>query len=66
MLLASVTTMAEGKREGWEYWGGSCLWGYTREGKGGGTEKQLAGHMTVAEHIRPHAGTQRLTHCVSA
>ena len=32
-LLPSVTTMAEGKREGWEYWGGSCLWGYTAEGK---------------------------------
>lgn len=29
MLLASVTTMAEGKRDGWEYCGGSCLWGYT-------------------------------------
>lgn len=28
-LLASVTTMAEGKRDGWEYWGGSCLWEYT-------------------------------------
>lgn len=25
MLLASVTTMAEGKRDGWEYCGGSCL-----------------------------------------
>lgn len=29
MLLASVTTIAEGKRDGWEYCGGSCLWGYT-------------------------------------
>lgn len=24
-LLASVTTIAEGKRDGWEYCGGSCL-----------------------------------------
>ena len=31
-LLASVTTMAEGKRDGWEYWGGSCLWEYTAIG----------------------------------
>lgn len=29
MLLVSVTTMAEGKREVWEYWGGSCLCVYT-------------------------------------
>lgn len=29
MLLVSVTTIAEGKRDGWEYCGGSCLWGYT-------------------------------------
>lgn len=29
MLLASVTTMVGGKRDGWEYWGGSCLWEYT-------------------------------------
>lgn len=29
MLLVSVTTMAEGKREVWEYWGGSCLCAYT-------------------------------------
>lgn len=35
-LLASVTTIAEGKRDGWEYWGGSCLWEYTVKGKQGG------------------------------
>lgn len=29
MLLVSVTTMAEGKREVCEYWGGSCLCVYT-------------------------------------
>lgn len=28
-LLLSVTTMADGKRDGWEYCGGSCLCGYT-------------------------------------
>lgn len=31
MLLVSVTTMAEGNREVWEYWGGSCLCAYTAE-----------------------------------
>lgn len=31
MLLVSVTTIAEGKREVWEYWGGSCLCAYTAE-----------------------------------
>lgn len=31
MLLVSVTTIAEGKREVWEYWGGSCLCVYTAE-----------------------------------
>lgn len=34
MLLVSVTTMAEGKREVWEYWGGSCLCAYTAERRG--------------------------------
>lgn len=34
MLLVSVTTMAEGKREVWEYWGGSCLCAYTADSKG--------------------------------
>lgn len=33
MLLVSVTTIAEGKREVWEYWGGSCLCAYTVERK---------------------------------
>lgn len=33
MLLVSVTTIAEGKREVWEYWGGSCLCAYTVEGE---------------------------------
>lgn len=32
-LLASVTTIAEGKRDGWEYWGGSCLCEYTAKSK---------------------------------
>lgn len=31
MLLVSVTTIAEGKREVWEYWGGSCLCAYMCE-----------------------------------
>lgn len=34
MLLVSVTTIAEGKREVWEYWGGSCLCAYTAERRG--------------------------------
>lgn len=33
MLLASVTTIAEGNRDGWEYWGGSCLCEYTAKSK---------------------------------
>lgn len=31
MLLVSVTTIADGNREVWEYWGGSCLCVYTRK-----------------------------------
>jgi hypothetical protein len=31
MLLVSVTTIADGNREVWEYWGGSCLCAYTGE-----------------------------------
>lgn len=31
MLLVSVTTIADGNREVWEYWGGSCLCVYTGE-----------------------------------
>lgn len=34
MLLVSVTTMAEGKREVCEYWGGSCLCEYTAGTRG--------------------------------
>lgn len=33
MLLVSVTTIADGNREVWEYWGGSCLCVYTAETK---------------------------------
>lgn len=33
MLLVSVTTMADGNRDGWEYWGGSCLCEYTAKGE---------------------------------
>lgn len=39
MLLVSVTTMAEGKREVWEYWGGSCLCAYTVDRRGTGQGK---------------------------
>lgn len=42
MLLASVTTMAEGNREVWEYWGGSCLCVYTRETE----QRQNQGQIT--------------------
>lgn len=31
MLLVSVTTIADGNREVWEYWGGSCLCAYMWE-----------------------------------
>lgn len=31
MLLVSETTMADGNREVWEYWGGSCLCVYMCE-----------------------------------
>lgn len=43
MLLVSVTTMAEGKREVWEYWGGSCLCAYTVDRRGTGQGKALQG-----------------------
>lgn len=43
MLLVSVTTMAEGKREVWEYWGGSCLCAYTVDRRAQVTEKPPRG-----------------------
>lgn len=53
MLLVSVTTIADGNREVWEYWGGSCLCVYTGETEW--RQSQDADHMGVCtSHTIPH------------
>lgn len=60
MLLVSVTTMAEGKREVWEYWGGSCLCAYTADRRGqvrgkpprGGSSRDGNGQQGDKEEIK--------------
>lgn len=56
-LLVSVTTIAEGKREVWEYWGGSCLCAYTAE-RG---ETSSRHGKARAEH--PSAALRQVTAC---
>lgn len=54
MLLVSVTTIAEGKREVWEYWGGSCLCAYTAERRETSSRHRKATHG-------PRAGAEQVT-----
>lgn len=62
MLLVSVTTIAEGKREVWEYWGGSCLCAYTAERRetsgrhGKATQSPRAGAERPSAALRQVAG----------
>lgn len=54
MLLVSVTTIAEGKREVWEYWGGSCLCAYTVERR-----ETSSCHRKATQS--PRAGAEQVT-----
>lgn len=52
MLLVSVTTIAGGNREVWEYWGGSCLCVYTEETER--RQNQAADHTGVSTATDAH------------
>lgn len=57
MLLVSVTTIADGNREVWEYWGGSCLCVYTAE-----TERRQS---QGADHTGRYAATDPPSHTIA-
>lgn len=60
MLLVSVTTIAEGKREVWEYWGGSCLCAYTAERRETSSRQGKATHSPRAGAEQPSAALRQV------
>lgn len=60
MLLVSVTTIAEGKREVWEYWGGSCLCAYTAERGETSSRHGKATHSPRAGAEQPSAALRQV------
>lgn len=65
MLLVSVTTIAEGKREVWEYWGGSCLCAYTAERRETSSRHGKATHSPRAGAEQPSAALWQVTGVLS-
>lgn len=62
-LLASVTTMAGGNRDEWEYWGGSCLCGYTVKITNRRSFESLENELILTRWV--DSGQRKWTDCVS-
>ncbi len=62
-LLASVTTMAGGNRDEWEYWGGSCLCGYTVKITNRRSFESLENELNLTRWV--DSGQRKWTDCVS-